>query len=184
MLRAQHGAAGPAPSIQHQARGAQIMQISIYTQKRNGLHSSVKVYTPVVQGEILRTVWGKSRVRVLLTFFFNGYMTDSVGLYQYIPVGTFVIMSYICLCKYKPVCTGLYWSVPVQTSSWLVCTCPYQCIMVHTKADTYIFDLTWWNRLHWTMEYILSIYSSTKSCYRIWRRKPSCTVLYWSISGV
>ncbi len=84
------------------------MQIAIYTQKRNGLHSSVKVYTPVVQGEILRTVCRKSRVRVLLTFFLNGYMTDSVGLYQYIPV---VIMSYIRLCKYIPACTGLYRSV-------------------------------------------------------------------------
>ena len=34
-----------------------------------------------------------------LHFFLNGYMTDSVGLYQYIPV---VIMSYIRLCKYIP----------------------------------------------------------------------------------
>jgi hypothetical protein len=184
MLSAQHGAAGLAPSIWHQALGAQIMQISIYTQKRIGQHSSVKVCTPVVQGKIPQTICRRSRVRVLLTIFLNGSTTDCTSMKAYDLGMYIVIMSYLCLCKYIPVCTGLYWSVPVQTSSWLVCTCPYQYIQVYTKTDTYTFNLTWWNWFHWTLEYILGIYSSTKSCYRTSRRKPSCTVLYWGISGV
>jgi hypothetical protein len=141
MLRAQHGAAGLAPSLRHQAPGAQIMQISIYTQKRIGQHSNVKVCTPVVQGKILQTVCRRSRVWVLFTLFW----TDK---WRTVPVCK--CMSLVCTLwychisvyastyQYVPVCTGLYLYSYFMASMYLS-------ILVHTAIYQYRHIHIWHN---------------------------------------
>ena len=82
---------------------------------------------------------------------------------------------------YIPVCTRSYWYVRVYTTifiTWLVCTSTYQYVLV--QPSYYQSTSPWLG----TMEYILRIYSSTKSCYRTSRREPSCTMLYCCISDV
>ncbi len=87
------------------------------------------------------------------------YITVKTCTYQYVRVHTVSMNAYIHL-----IC--------------MVCTSTYHCVLVQ---PSYYQSTSPWLGM---MEYILCMYSSTKSCYCTSRCKPSYTVLYCSISGV
>ena len=151
MLRAQHGAAGPAPSIQHQARGAQIMQISnIYSKKERSTFQRQGVY-PRSAGWDSANSMQKIACSSLAYIFFERIHD---GLRRTVPVYTssdnvlnLFMQVHTSMYRFVLVCTctdqfmtSMYLSIPVYTGI-------YQDWHVHIWLNLVKF-IEWDKRVH------------------------------------